>query len=188
MVSHSYLKDITVPRLLPWRSVSDWRCLACGECCKDFEIPLRIDEYARITGIYGFDVVRLGLGRAYLKKTRDHRCAFQRFSLDRWLCGLLNDKPLVCKLWPFAILKNPKHGKDENAIYHYRGRKFYVYVHPSCRGLLLGNPLPHLKTKVIPEAIKLSCCLEETQKHTTANLVKAALTAAHPTLPNILSR
>jgi Fe-S-cluster containining protein len=183
----SYLDEMTAPRFVPWRRVSDWRCLACGECCKHFEIPLRAEEYARIIGIYGLDVVRMSLGRAYLKKIRDSRCIFQSVSLDRWLCGLQKDKPLVCKLWPFAILENPKYGKNGESIYHYQEKKFYVYVHLYCRGLLLGKPLPHLRNKVIPEAVRLSLCLEESQKHTISNLVNPSFTAAHTTLPNILS-
>ncbi len=174
------MKMMCPTRLIPWRRVAHWRCLACGECCRWFEIPLRADEYARIIRLYGLDIVRLGIGRSYLKKTIGSLCIFQRFSSGRWLCGLQRDKPLVCKLWPFSILRSPKHGRNEEASYHHNEDEYYVYVHPYCRGLIFGEPTDYLANKVIPEAVKISLHLERIQNYTTADLTEITLRVNAP--------
>lgn len=163
-------------RLIPWRRIAYWECLACGECCKYFEIPLRAEEYAKITKRYGLNVITLGVGRAYLKKTLKGRCIFQKYISGRWLCSLKEDKPLVCKIWPFAALKDPKHGRNREALYNYYGDRYYIYVHPYCRGLIYGEPTSHLMDKVIPEVLRLSSGLIRTQEYTTAKLTEPTLT------------
>jgi Fe-S-cluster containining protein len=159
-----------VPKLIPWHRIADWECRTCGECCNHFEIPLRLNEYVKITRLYSLNSVRLDVGKAYLKKTHNGRCIFQISSSGRWLCGLQECKPLVCKLWPFAILKNPLYGENEKSAYQYYDNRYYVYVHPYCRGLIFGKPTCHFTSKVIPEAVKLSLHLKKTQHYTTADL------------------
>ncbi|MGC8850008.1 MAG: hypothetical protein ACP5QI_06000, partial [Candidatus Bathyarchaeia archaeon] len=66
---------------------------------------------------------------------------------------------------------------DREALYNYYGDRYYVYVHPYCRGLIYGEPTDHLIDKVIPEVLKLSARLTEQQKYTTASLTEPALGA-----------
>lgn len=178
---------MTDTRLIPWRRIAYWECLACGECCRLFEVPLRTDEYAKITGLYGLNAVRLGVGRAYLKKTVKGRCVFQSYISGRWLCSLKDDKPLACKIWPFAALKDPRHGRDREALYDYYGDRYYIYVHPYCRGLIYGEPTSHLTDRVIPEVLRLSAKLTTRQKYTTASLIeptRGAITST-PFMPSM---
>jgi Fe-S-cluster containining protein len=163
---------MTDSRLIPWRRIAYWKCLACGECCRYFEVPLRTGEYARITRTYGLDTVRLGVGRAYLQKTFNGRCIFQRYIHGRWLCSLGDDKPLACKIWPFAALKDPRHGRDREALYEYYGDRYYVYVHPYCRGLIYGEPTSHIMERVIPEVLELTARPAARQRYTTADLAE----------------
>ncbi|MEM2123208.1 MAG: YkgJ family cysteine cluster protein [Candidatus Bathyarchaeia archaeon] len=173
---------MTDTRLIPWRRIAYWKCLACGECCRYFEVPLGTSEYARITRFYSLNIVRLDVGRAYLRKTVKGRCIFQRHLSGRWLCSLGGDKPLACKIWPFAALKNPRYGRDREALYDYYGDRYYVYVHPYCRGLLYGEPSSHIMDKVIPEVLELTMKPTTPQKYTTADLAGEAVETIHSIL------
>jgi len=39
--------------LIPWREVRTWECTACGRCCIGYRVPLKMDEYIKITKVYG---------------------------------------------------------------------------------------------------------------------------------------
>lgn len=138
-------------KYIPWQDIHSWECRACGKCCKYFSVPLSSYEYVQITRFYGPDVVNLGTGRTYLRKRRDKRCIFQFIS---GLCGLQHTgmKPIACRLWPFLVSKKP--GKDpEKAVFTYREKDFYLYLHSFCTGITLGEPSEYF-ISILSEAIE----------------------------------
>ncbi|MBS7644317.1 MAG: YkgJ family cysteine cluster protein [Candidatus Bathyarchaeia archaeon] len=157
-------------RLIPWRRVHDWLCLGCGECCKRFEIPLMGPEYARVLGRYGLTALKFELGRVCLNKRFDGRCVFQYRDGFRWLCGLQQEKPISCKLWPFAVFTKPRYGRSRDSAYRYLDVEYYLYVHPSCRGLTYGSPSVHLAEMVLPEVIEIWLGKRTSQSYTTCHL------------------
>lgn len=158
---------------VPWAKIRDWSCLACGECCKWFVIPLRADELARILHAFGDWAIEFKLAKAYIRKpsTRS-RCIFQYKMRDKWLCLLqeMDMKPVACKLWPFIPLTKPKYGRSREAAFEHSGERFFVYVDPRCPGIVLGTPSSYLIQKVLPEVIELRLGLKKHQDFTTSHL------------------
>lgn len=164
--------------LIPWTKVRSWLCLACGECCKKFRVPLRAKEYAEIVSKFGYGAVTLDVGRAYLRgDPSTGRCVFQRKVGGRWVCGIQEMKPLACKLWPFAVLDKPRGGGGREALYPRLGRKFYVYVDARCPGVELGAPSERFVAKVLPEVVKLSQGAEISQLYSTSPIPTLELQA-----------
>ncbi len=128
---------------VPWRRVHSWHCNACGRCCREYVVPLRVYEYARLKWT-GF--VEERYGRFYIKKI-GNVCPFQSGNLCI-LQGKL--KPLACKLYPFKI----KRKGDDKAEFEYKGERFYVYVDIFCPNVVLGKPSEDLKRMVV-EAVQL---------------------------------
>ncbi|WP_455364213.1 YkgJ family cysteine cluster protein [[Eubacterium] cellulosolvens] len=157
---------------IPWQAISSWNCIACGECCREYTINISINDWARITRVYGADVVKLGLTECYLRKRPDNRCIFQYLDRGgRWLCGLQHMKPSICKLWPFKIQYRPTYKREKEAEYLYKERLYYVYVDPFCRGVSYGHPSWSLKNVIIPEFIELATKGIERQVHSTSHLI-----------------
>ncbi len=160
-------------RPIPWARVRDWNCLACGECCKRFVIPLRADELARILHTFGEWAIEFKLTKAYIRKPYSgSRCIFQYRMQDRWLCILqeMGMKPVACKLWPFIPLVKPKYGRDREAFFEHLGERFYIYVDPRCPGVALGRPSLRLIQNVLPEVIELRLGIKAKQRFTTSSI------------------
>lgn len=164
---------MSLPRLIPWRRIHEWRCLGCGECCKRFDVPLMGAEYARILGKFGLAALKFKLGAVYLNKRLNGRCVFQYRQGSRWLCGLQEEKPLSCKLWPFAVFTTPRYGRSQDSAYRYLDFEYHLYVHPFCRGLTYGPPTIRLSEKVIPEVIELWLGKRIAQSYTTSPLPRS---------------
>jgi len=156
---------------IPWSKIENWFCIACGNCCREFKVPLSAYEAIKLAEIFGYDRLELGLKGYYLRKRPDRRCVFQVYSNGKWICGIQSIKPLACRLWPFMVRSKPRHGYKDEAEYEYKGQKFYVYVNPYCRGLIFGKPSRMLIEKVIPEFIELSMGLRVKQELSTSLLV-----------------
>ncbi len=156
--------------LVPWRKVENWLCVACGDCCKEFRVPLRAHEAARFASLFGYGCLELGLGGYRLRKGLDGRCVFQVYRGGKWICGIQSVKPLACKLWPFFISDEPQDSKDE-AEYEFKGYRFYVYVNTFCRGVIYGKPCDAFANKVIPELVELSLGLRKEQSLSTSPFV-----------------
>jgi len=155
---------------LPWSRVKSWECLACGECCKEFDILLGPDEHANIVKIYGEDVTRRVVNKFYLKRRSNGTCLFLYKHNRIWLCKLQHMKPRACKLYPFEVYHSPKFGNSTEAIYRYGDKEFFVYVYPMCMGLRWGKPTPEYAQKTIPEFIEIAEGLQQEQKYSTAKL------------------
>ena len=156
------------PRFVPWSRVRSWICDACGECCRWFNVPVTMHEYARISQNYGHDVLALGVGRAYLRRA-DGRCIFQFKRGDRRLCALQAQKPHACKMWPFVVSSNPVHGRDDAARWESPRGRAYVYVDPRCSRIRFGKPTGYLVGKVLPEVVEIAFGERQSQLHTTHN-------------------
>jgi Fe-S-cluster containining protein len=152
---------------IPWGIVKSWKCNACGECCKWFQIPVNTREYSRIGQAYGYHVFEPGLGVAYLRKQDKERCIFQVRNMNRWLCGLQAEKPHVCKMWPFTVSKTPLYGRKETALWQDQNKSLYLYIDPRCPNVILGKPTDHFIEKVIPEFVEIAFDRRKLQEHST---------------------
>ncbi len=132
-----YLSSMKVP----WRRIHSWQCTACGECCKDFKVPLTFWEYLRFK--------KLGLveeKRKYYLRKINGRCPFQ---VGRF-CGIQDSKPLVCKLFPFLI----RDRGDDLALFYYGDEEYYVYVDTYCKNIVFGKPTPRFR-EMVKEALDI---------------------------------
>jgi len=155
------------PRFIPWSRVESWRCEACGECCKWFNIPLAMHEYAKISQAYGHHAFTLGLGKVYLRKQGDERCVFQFRLGGRWLCSLQAEKPYVCRMWPFMVSRSPVHGRSQAARWDSPYGRVYIYVDPRCPMIAFGSPSRHFLNKVLPEFVEMAFSQRIRQEHST---------------------
>ncbi|MBS7606288.1 MAG: YkgJ family cysteine cluster protein [Candidatus Bathyarchaeia archaeon] len=153
---------------IPWSYVNLWRCNGCGICCKEFEVVLTFNEWLYITKKYGVGVTKTGLNKFFMGKRADGSCVFLYPAPDgKWLCGLQNNKPLACKLWPFKILNKPTYSEAKEALFEYNGQKFYVYVDQFCPGIRFGLPSAELVYKIIPEFIEIALGIRQKQVYST---------------------
>ena len=152
---------------LPWRSVSSWTCLRCGECC-NLIVQLTAREWLDLTSRYGYSIVDQELGGFFLRRTIDERCPFLNLNQDGLLCGLQLSKPLTCKIWPFRILTEPRYSESNEACFDYRNRRFYIYAIPHCPGIIWGHPTEGLVKKTLPEFIDVRFGLQGRQHFSTS--------------------
>jgi len=155
---------------VPWRYVESWNCLACGLCCKGFDVVLDFPEWINIVKAYGVDYTQPGISRFYLKRKIDGTCVFLGNYYGNWLCSLQRMKPMACKLWPFKISDKPKYGRPNEARYNTANIKLYIYVDPSCVGLRWGNPSPEFMHTILPEFVDLALGQRRKQFYSTARL------------------
>jgi len=156
--------------LIPWRYVESWNCVACGMCCKGYQVVLGFNEWVDIIRKYGVGVTQSDINKFYLGKKGDGTCLFLTKFYDTWLCGLQDMKPKACKLWPFKVLSGPKFGRPDEAIYEDRGRSFFVYVDPACIGIRWGKPTQDFMYKTLPEFIEIALGLREKQYYSTSRI------------------
>jgi len=153
---------------IPWSRIRDWNCIACGECCKHFWVPISQDEWRTIVEFCGLGFTTVIDGKPHLRSTVSGRCIFQAWIQGRWLCTLQGVKPLVCKLWPFRITSHPKHGDPDSALFVFRRRQIFVYCDPRCSGVSLGRPSLNLVNRVIPEFVAMALGEKPRQRFSTA--------------------
>jgi Fe-S-cluster containining protein len=152
---------------VPWRNLVDWRCKACGYCCKLYSVVLGFPDWLKITKAFGAQSTVSDMERFYIKRVSDGSCAFLCNNSLNYFCGLQNMKPEACKLWPFKVLSEPKYGEEKQAVYTYGKAYLYVYADSMCNGLIYGAPnwdFEHIKVK---EFIELSLGIRQEQHKTT---------------------
>jgi len=157
--------------LIPWSEVHSWSCIACGQCCIGYRVPLKMDEYVRVAKRYGHGVFEFGLGKVYLKHGFGDRCIFQHPSQGRWVCALQAIKPLACKLFPFRVYSKPIYKRGDKSAYTHRERTLYVYLDPSCPGIAVGRPRERFLRKTLPEVVEIGIGLRWKQKYTTSKYI-----------------
>jgi Fe-S-cluster containining protein len=155
---------------VPWRYVESWDCIACGMCCKGYQVVLRFNEWVNIIRKYGVGVTQPGISQFYLGKKGDGTCIFLTKLYDNWLCGLQNMKPKACKLWPFKILSRPRFGRPNEAVYKDGDRKLFIYVDPACIGTRWGKPTQEFTYRILPEFVEIALGLHEKQYYSTSKI------------------
>jgi Fe-S-cluster containining protein len=155
---------------VPWRQVESWNCIACGRCCRGYDVALGLNEWVNITRTFGMGFIEPRIDRLLLKKKYDGTCVFLYGFFDRQLCGLQNMKPRACKIWPFKICGNPKYGQPHESSFTCWEKKFFIYVDPLCLGIRWGTPTPDFMHKTLPEFIEISLGLREKQQYSTSRM------------------
>ncbi|MCX8176944.1 MAG: YkgJ family cysteine cluster protein [Candidatus Bathyarchaeota archaeon] len=155
---------------VPWQYVADWKCRACGLCCKAYSVVVSFQEWLQIVKNYGVEATVSGLGKLYLRKKSDGSCMFLYNLSNMNLCGLQHMKPEACKLWPFKVLANPKYGYANEALYVLGGRRFFVYVDSNCHGIIYGRPTWEFAAHTVREFIEIAMGTRKEQYKSTANI------------------
>ena len=155
---------------IPWQNVADWRCKACGYCCKLYAVVLNFREYLFLTQMYGQEATVTDLSRFYIKRHSDGTCAFLCSNSLKYFCGLQGKKPEACKIWPFKVIAEPKYGEDELAAFEYNGRRLYVYVDKMCNGVRYGQPTWEFRNNTVREFVEISLGARDVQHHATGRL------------------
>lgn len=158
-------------QFVPWQDIADWRCKACGYCCKLYSVVLSFPEWLKLTKTFGLENTVAGIDRFYIKRVNDGSCAFLCSHINNYYCGLQNMKPEACKIWPFKVLSEPRYGEPNQAAYDYGGMRFYVYVDTMCSGLRYGTPTWEFRYSIIREFTELALGLREVQYKTTRSAV-----------------
>jgi Fe-S-cluster containining protein len=162
-------------QFVPWQNIADWRCKACGYCCKLYSVVINPKEWANIAQTFGVQTTVAGQDRLFIKRASDGSCAFLCHDTNNYYCGLQNMKPQACKLWPFKVLGEPKYGEPNRAAYDYGGVRLYVYGDTMCSGLRLGEPTWEFRNTKVKEFTELALGLRDVQYRTTRAV------AYHPT-------
>ncbi|MEM3403392.1 MAG: YkgJ family cysteine cluster protein [Nitrososphaeria archaeon] len=106
-----------------------WRCLLCGKCCRDqpnrkrrillTDYDLERIKKLKVKTDFFKDVEPIGAFK-YQMLQKDGKCVFLSFGR----CMIYEDRPLICRFYPFAMIKND----------------FYTFhVDPDCPGVGRGN-------------------------------------------------
>jgi Fe-S-cluster containining protein len=157
-------------QFIPWRYIADWRCIECGDCCKNYSVVITFHEWLGIVKNYGVENTVSGLDKLYIHRRNDGSCAFLGNFSNVCHCGLQHMKPRACQLWPFKILKEPKFGYPNEAVYPFGGNRLFVYADPMCNGLRLGTPTFDFAGSVLKEFVEIAAGLRNNQFKTTSNL------------------
>jgi len=155
---------------VPWRYVANWKCTACGECCKTYSVVLNFQEWLKIVKNYGVEATTSGLNNLYVNKRSDGSCVFLYNFSNLHLCGLQHMKPKACKLWPFKVLSKPEFGYANEAVYNYGENRMFVYVDSTCSGLKYGQTVPKFATYTLRELAEIALEIRRNQFKTTADL------------------
>jgi len=157
-------------QFVPWRCIANWKCTACGYCCKLYSVALNFPEWLKIVKTFGVETTVAGLDRLYIKRVDDGSCAFLCRFANTYFCGLQHMKPGACKLWPFKVLTEPKYGEASQALFDYGGRKFFIYADAMCPGLRYGSPTWEFNFPTLREFVELALGTREVQCKTTSDL------------------
>jgi Fe-S-cluster containining protein len=157
-------------QFIPWRYIADWRCIECGDCCKNYSVVITFNEWLRIVKTYGVENTVPGLDKLYIHRRSDGWCAFLCTFSNMYRCGLQHMKPRACQLWPFRVLKEPKFGYPNEAMYSFGRDRLFVYADPMCNGLRLGTPTFDFAGSVLKEFVEIAAGLRSNQLKTTSNL------------------
>ena len=87
-----------------------YSCHGCGNCCRDFTVPLRDEDIAKLDAqgweeTLGFSPIVEFRGTKYLRQRDDGACVFW---LEDGRCRIhaehgFDEKPIACQLFPFSL-------------------------------------------------------------------------------------
>lgn len=155
---------------VPWQYIADWKCNACGICCKAYSVVVNFHEWLRIVRNYGVETTASSLNKLFIKRRSDGACVFLYNLSDAYLCGLQQMKPKACKLWPFKIVSKPEYGCASEAAYGYGENGLFVYADSMCRGLRYGKPTREFTDRTLREFVEIALGSRIGQYKTTANI------------------
>jgi len=155
---------------VPWKYIADWKCNACGTCCKAYSVVLNFHEWLKIVKNYGVETTASGLNKIFIKRRSDGSCAFLYNLSNIHLCGLQYMKPKACKLWPFKVLSKPDYGYASEAAYGFGENRLFIYADSTCSGLRYGKPTLDFTGYTLKEFIEIALGLRGEQYKTTANI------------------
>ena len=156
--------------IVPWQFIADWKCNACGSCCKVYSVVLNFTEWLKIVKSHGVETTASGLNKLFIKRRSDGSCVFLYNISNMHLCGLQQMKPKACKLWPFKIVSKPEFGYANEAAYNYGENKLFVYADSTCSGLRYGKSTWEFNSQTLKEFIEIALGLRIEQYKTTANV------------------
>jgi len=126
----------------PWRKVSSWACVRCGDCCKRFLVVLTPSEALNLARKYELPMV--ARGAKYLMPCKaDGSCLFLVEEGGVATCAIYFERPFVCRMYPFHVSRRDGGGKEALYVDH-DGTELYVYVDVTCRGVGSGTPVKSL--------------------------------------------
>jgi len=155
---------------VPWRYIADWRCIACGKCCRSYSVVLSFPEWVKIVKNHGVDKTVSGLDKIFIKRRSDGSCVFLHKLSNIHLCGLQRTKPKACKLWPFKVLRKPKYRYANEAVYCYGRDEFFVYADSNCSGLVYGKPTENFAKHSLKEVVEIALERRKGQSKTTGKI------------------
>ncbi|MEM2118502.1 MAG: YkgJ family cysteine cluster protein [Candidatus Bathyarchaeia archaeon] len=171
-------------QFVPWRHVAEWKCKACGECCRLYSVVLNFQEWLRIVRNYGAEYTVSGLNKLFIRRKDNGECPFLCGFSNVYACGLQHSKPKACKLWPFKVMTRPAYGFANKAAYSYGKDVFYVYADSMCSGIRYGAPTFGFEHETVKEFIEIALGIRQVQQKTTSKIGFGQL----PTIRNIFSR
>ena len=155
---------------VPWQYIADWKCNACGVCCRAYSVVVNFHEWLKIVRNYGVETTASGLNKLFIKRRSDGSCVFLHNLSGMNLCGLQQMKPNACKLWPFKIARTPEFGYANEAAYSYGENKLFVYADSICAGLRYGKPTREFASHTLKEFIEIALGLRRGQFKTTRDI------------------
>ena len=160
-------------QFVPWQHIADWRCKACGYCCKLYSVALTFPEWLNLTKRFGAETTITGFDRFLIRRLSDGSCSFLCKDTNNYYCALQNTKPEACKTWPFKVLTEPRYGNPKQAVFDYLGTQLFVYGDTTCSGLRLGTPTWDFQHKTLREFTEIAIGIRDTQHKTTRTATSA---------------
>lgn len=114
-----------------------FKCQLCGECCRNRWVPLTLGDIFRIKNVKPIDDFLLIWNEKKLvieRREWDNGCIFLKDNL----CEINKIKPLICVLYPVALSEVPVL-KNNIPYYLKNGKKIYLYIDKSCKGIGKGK-------------------------------------------------
>jgi Fe-S-cluster containining protein len=165
-------------QFVPWRSIADWKCIGCGDCCRLYSVAINFNEWLNIVKGYGVEQTVSGLSELYIKRGSDGSCAFLCSLPGSYRCGIQHMKPKACQLWPFKVFNVPQYGLADKAEYMLGGGRLFIYADSMCNGLRFGNPTYDFANHTVREFAEIALCIRKDQFWSTSkvnNLFRARL-------------
>jgi len=155
---------------VPWRYVSDWKCIRCGNCCRFYSVVISFHEWLMIVKNFGINLTTSGLNKFYIRRRNDGSCSFLGNSSYTSACSLQRTKPRACQLWPFKVLMTPEYGFANEAEFPIGDGRVFVYADSMCNGLSFGSPTPEFATCTVKEFVEIAAGLRSYQLKSTSSI------------------
>ena len=133
-----------LPHLVPWKKVERWKCVHCGFCCSEYDIPVTLEEEERLRK-YG-NVFKKGKIGLYLRKKKG-KCVFRGKSG----CRIYDERPMACRRYPFYV----KQQGDDDSLFIHEGETCHVFLDARCRGLGKGDGVEEEIRKVLRDLMNV---------------------------------